>query len=399
MPIETNRDVKNLTIQDIPETTSEAIESFDLVNLLENLPPPKVTTYSRSKIKKAGQALRRNEGNLKEAITIIHSFRAEHEEALEHVLNFISALCDEQHVGYLSFSRLKRLETIVNKMHRPSLDGRVVNSICITNMNDIAGCRFVFDTLQQLETVKGFIEEEARKWRSLELEQFYDYISHPKENDCGYRCLHSIFYYFNEDNKKYRVEAQLRTRLQHVWATAVEIVDLINQTEIKTTSFYNESCKKPEQLRWERLLRLMSDYIAHEDGVVQLSKKQIFEIKEELVVVNNDINAVEKLSSFEMVFQSKGLEDASRNDKKHVLCVINELAQGVETINFYEIEQEAIQAYNNLEKVYAGSINHRVLLFSIAEVEKLKRAYPNYLGSCSEFVSQLNNAMLATISE
>lgn len=397
MPIETNRDVKNLTIQGIPETTNEAIDSFDLADFLANLPSPEPTAYSRSKIKKAGQTLRRNEGNLKEAITIIHSFRAEHEYALEHVLNFISTLCDEQQVGYLSFSRLKRLETIVNKMHRPSLDGRVVNSICITNMNDIAGCRFVFDTLQQLETVKEILVEETSKWSCLEFNQFYDYISQPKENDCGYRCLHSIFYYFGEDNKKYRVEAQLRTKLQHVWATAVEIIDLINQTEIKTTSFYDENSKKPEQLRWERLLRLMSDYIAHQDGVVQLSKNQLLEIKEELVVINNDINAIEKLSSFKMVFQSKDLEGASRSDKQHVLCVINELAQGVEAINFYEIEQEAIQAYNNLEKVYAGSINHRVLLFSIAEVEELKRAYPNYLGSCSEFVGQLNNAMFSAV--
>lgn len=394
MPIETNRDVKNLTIQDIPETTDEAIDSFDLVNLLGNLPPPETTTYSRSKIKRAGQALRRNEGNLKEAITIIHSFRAEHEYALEYVLNFISALCDEQKVGYLSFSRLKRLQTIVDKMHRPSLDGRVANSICITNMNDIAGCRFVFDTLQQLEAVKEIIVEKTSEWECLEFERFYDYIACPKESDCGYRCLHSVFYYFDEDNKKYRVEAQLRTKLQHVWATAVEIIDLINQTEIKTISFYDESHKKPEQLKWERLLRLMSDYIAHEDGVVELSKKQLFEIKEELVVINNDINAIEKLSSFEMVFQSKDLEGENKNDKQHVLCVIDELTQGVETINFYEIEQEAIQAYNNLEKVYAGSINHRVLLFSIAEVEKLKRAYPNYLGSCSEFVGQLNKVML-----
>jgi ppGpp synthetase/RelA/SpoT-type nucleotidyltranferase len=51
-----------------------------------------------------------------------------------------------------------------------------------------------------------------------------DYIQSSRDAD-GYRSLHLIYKYRNIKNPSYdglRIELQIRTKLQHIWATAVE---------------------------------------------------------------------------------------------------------------------------------------------------------------------------------
>lgn len=85
------------------------------------------------------------------------------------------------------------------------------------------------------EDVKNIIEynreNSAHTWF-----KDYDYIAAPKVD--GYRCFHRVFK-FKEDSveeecfRGRRVEIQIRTRLQHSWATAVEAVGLFRGEDIK----------------------------------------------------------------------------------------------------------------------------------------------------------------------
>jgi putative GTP pyrophosphokinase len=64
----------------------------------------------------------------------------------------------------------------------------------------------------------------------------YDYIAAPKET--GYRSVHLIFKYRSQSSKHrawngLRVEIQLRSRLQHAWATAVETVDTFTRQTLR----------------------------------------------------------------------------------------------------------------------------------------------------------------------
>ena len=57
----------------------------------------------------------------------------------------------------------------------------------------------------------------------------------PKKD--GYRSLHIIYEYKSDkcktDYNGLRVEVQIRSRLQHLWATAVETVDFFTRQAIK----------------------------------------------------------------------------------------------------------------------------------------------------------------------
>jgi ppGpp synthetase/RelA/SpoT-type nucleotidyltranferase len=81
--------------------------------------------------------------------------------------------------------------------------------------------------------------------------QQYPYILQPKAD--GYRSHHMVFS-FNDEGRAApfdgrRVELQIRTRLQHSWATAVEAVGLYRDEDMKA-GYGNEE--------WLRLFSLMS---------------------------------------------------------------------------------------------------------------------------------------------
>jgi Region found in RelA / SpoT proteins len=78
-----------------------------------------------------------------------------------------------------------------------------------------------------------------------------DYIARPKPD--GYRSHHLMFNFRDRRNAGIhdgrRIEVQLRTRLQHSWATAVEAVGLFRGEDLKG----NQGNPK-----WLRLFTLMS---------------------------------------------------------------------------------------------------------------------------------------------
>lgn len=67
--------------------------------------------------------------------------------------------------------------------------------------------------------------------------QYYRHLIIQKPKNDGYRCLHQVFKYYSENNAEInglQVEIQIRTNLQHAWATAVETLGLLEKTSFKT---------------------------------------------------------------------------------------------------------------------------------------------------------------------
>ncbi|MDC4801603.1 hypothetical protein NQ814_18950, partial [Acinetobacter baumannii] len=59
-----------------------------------------------------------------------------------------------------------------------------------------------------------------------------NYILQPK-ND-GYRSLHMVGKFNNKSNEERKIEFQIRTKLQHSWATTLEIVDIFTGQDLKS---------------------------------------------------------------------------------------------------------------------------------------------------------------------
>ncbi|WP_440682475.1 RelA/SpoT domain-containing protein [Cysteiniphilum halobium] len=126
--------------------------------------------------------------------------------------------------GAILSQRLKRTPSIIAKLQRyPKMQ--------LSRMQDIGGCRCVLATKEQVLALAKKLTKKAM----IEVKNYYD---KPKES--GYRSLHLSYKYnpTKEENAKYKgltVEVQLRTKIQHAWATAVETVGLFNREMLKAS--------------------------------------------------------------------------------------------------------------------------------------------------------------------
>lgn len=172
--------------------------------------------YSKSQVKRAGKTLRNatlrpmtvREDEVAEALEVLENWRASHSFPLNSAQMGLRSRMDTVGASGDVSQRLKRRPTIIGKLCR-------IPTMQLSTMQDIAGCRGVVPGIEDLYRVRDRWEETA------EVREVYDYIAEPQTS--GYRAVHVVVQYpGSESDIRYRVEVQLRTRLQHAWATAVE---------------------------------------------------------------------------------------------------------------------------------------------------------------------------------
>lgn len=137
-----------------------------------------------------------------EAMAVLLAYRAVHQVPLTKATMGLRSMVKTAGCRVDVSQRLKRASTILDKLQRePTMQ--------LGNMQDIAGCRAVLADVDEVRRV----ERRLRKTRPpLDVT---DYITAPRES--GYRGVHVIVAY---DERA--IEVQLRTRVMHEWAIAVE---------------------------------------------------------------------------------------------------------------------------------------------------------------------------------
>lgn len=164
---------------------------------------------SKSKVDWAGRLLAEAEGGAEEqrrASDLVDIWRQMHAEPMEWVYESVRGRLARAGVSARLAQRLKRKPQIVSKLQR--------SSTRLSQMQDIAGCRALLPDLQQVRLAELSIVSRTGGW--FEVRDVDDYREVGRA-DTGYRALHIKL---ARENRV--VEVQLRTRLQHAWAEAVE---------------------------------------------------------------------------------------------------------------------------------------------------------------------------------
>lgn len=162
---------------------------------------------SRSQIRRAGERLRRDETPSEADRQIYADYRDTFEEPLREVVETIAGFAD----GAPVHSRLKRLETVVEKLRRSPTD--------LSRLEDIAGCRVVLPTMAEQHTVFDRIRA------TWEVMRERDYQATPRD---GYRARHIVVRV-----RERPVEVQVRTLLEDAWANASEALAKSVDPDIK----------------------------------------------------------------------------------------------------------------------------------------------------------------------
>ncbi|MGN6268259.1 MAG: RelA/SpoT domain-containing protein [Sphingomonas sp.] len=140
--------------------------------------------------------------------------------------------------------RIKRLSSIELKL-------KLKTSMKLTQMQDIGGCRSI---LKDVKSARALVESYRSSDIKHKLLTEDDYISNPKPS--GYRGIHLVYSYLSDRKDTYnglKIELQIRSQLQHAWATAVEVVGTMIDQALKS-SLGDEG--------WLRFFQLMSSEIA-----------------------------------------------------------------------------------------------------------------------------------------
>lgn len=371
--------------------------------------------YSKKQIRKAGIALKENEHD-DEALDILSTWRASHASSLETAYHELQGLALKDDAKAVVAKRLKRAPSIISKLIRfdgISEQSASQGSMKLENMNDIGGCRAIVSTIKKLDK----LTKRVKRYNGFKLQK--DYIVNPK--DSGYRGIHLIGKVKNEENEDRFIEIQLRTKVQHAWATAVEIVDLFTNQSVENTqedkrirqSIKTDSGNK----EWSNFFKYTSELFALLENNSQLhlsNPETVYRNFEKLYLAEYG-----KKYSFSFYMVNK-LRKKLQIDKKfnafaesikisaeqinhipqpgYVLVTINEVDENNLGImsEFFSIDQfdKAIEMYLVAEKEYLSHKNFVTALVSTDSIGGIKEAYPNYFADSTIFLNYLHIVML-----
>ena len=326
-----------------------------------------ISEYTKSGVQKAGKSLliaglvTNNPTKYKECMDTLSRWRACHIEVLSEVSNKLASISSKIDKDAIVVSRLKRTPSIITKLKRnPKMN--------LDRMQDIAGCRAIVKTPKLVSKVRRNLK------LAYQLKET-NYIDNPKED--GYRGVHLIGKHVSEiDNKYYQVEIQVRTRLQHAWATAVEIVDLFTNQTLKSNIGKKE---------WKEFFK----YSADEFSVLEETPKNNENSLSKLSDLISKLNIYHKFDAFRITLE---LIDQNVSAKQHAYCLIKiDTKSNTGEVSFFsEVEaKEATEQYLSAEKESARNPTIVSALVSVASVGNLKEAFPNYFADSSLFIETL----------
>jgi len=340
--------------------------------------------FSKSAVDRAGVALidpSAPEEEVLKAIDILDNWRAIHSYPMHVFKVRVKRKAKTIDPNALTVQRLKRIPAIEKKLEK-SYDGRPA-TMKLSQMQDIGGCRAVLSNVQQVKILfeKYYLKSDLKH----KLVKINNYIAQPKPD--GYRGIHLIYKYVSDKGKtEYNnllIEIQLRSKLQHLWATAIETVDFITRQSLKSDQGSEE---------WMEFFRLVSSAFAKMENcpTVLNTPDDERELYLQIKRKEAELNAITLLTRWAQAIDVVQ-EKLKETSKFQYFLLQLDIAGNNLSITQYTEENElrARADYLSSEKKNRGKKEYDVVLVGADASADLKKAYPNYFADTKEFVAIL----------
>ncbi|MFY9819881.1 MAG: RelA/SpoT domain-containing protein [Thermoanaerobaculia bacterium] len=333
--------------------------------------------FSPEEIDAAGAVLASHPAGetLDDALSVINNWRSSHAFPLNTLQMGLRRKARAADPGHLVAQRVKRLSSIQAKLARfPWLK--------LSEMQDLGGCRAVVKSVKEVDRLVD-IHTKSRMFHRLD--HMDNYISDPKKS--GYRGVHLIYRYQSDYNTAFnglKIEVQIRSLLQHAWATAVETVGTLMGESLK-------SSQGPHG--WLRFFALMGSEIALRERrpTVPKTPSSREELVTELKECAHRLEAVRRLATYSAAIQAPEIYGAK--NAKYFLMVLDATARTVSVTGYQASEHErALSALGDRERNVAGTALDAVLV-SAESASSLRRAYPNYFLDMRTFIGEVRKAV------
>src|SRR5690606_17443698 len=292
---------------------------------------------------------------------VIDEWRAAH----RNVLNTFQAILRTRTRGtdITVAQRHKRKRTIFGKLHRyPEMQ--------LARMDDVAGCRLIFPSVTALYDFRSTFHKARFKHRRRNDDDKYDYIKHPKET--GYRRVHDVYEYDVNSTagshlKGLLVEIQYRTLVQHAWATAVEVIGFITESQPK----FEEG-----DTRYRDAMALASEILARS---FESATGPHADLSDE-ETVRRFLAMDEELGLLAMLRGLNAADTAVSTNRNSILVFSGEGALEIRT---YRDATEALRSLFELEKEFPGQ---DIVLVRADTSDEVRLAFKNYFSDARDFI-------------
>lgn len=328
---------------------------------------------SKKKIDKIGEKLKSEQKLNSNELAQLLQWRDGFSTTLDYYFKKISIKTNEKERITLS-RRLKRIDSIKIKLKR-------FKTMRLSTLQDIAGLRVVVKNINSLDEALTALRILPDKHTLKKLD---NYNNSPKSD--GYRGVHLIY----QNKKSDLIEVQLRTELQHIWATAVETYGALQNTSFKTGE---------GDTQWKDFFSLLSSYFAILENStplevhLKLSKKKL---KTQLKKMIKDLKVIERLNattnSIQIIVNKQN--ETGRMGKYALLEL--DLKEQTTTIDVFTKKNvtRAIKIYTEKELSYKDNEFKNIVFVNIEDVEKIQKSYPNYFLDTRNLLKILSQIVL-----
>ncbi|MBU5638851.1 RelA/SpoT domain-containing protein [Geomonas sp. Red69] len=319
---------------------------------------------SKSKVNNAGAKVRAGTATSEDLSTIDY-WRAAHRAVLNTFQGILRNRIRRTKLGIkISVAqRHKRKRTIFDKLNRfPKME--------LSRMDDIAGCRLIFPTIDELNAFRSeFHKAKFNHKRRNEVDK-YDYIKNPKST--GYRGIHDVYEYdvnstTGRNLRGLFVEIQYRTLVQHAWATAVEVIGFITESQPKF--------QKGDQ-RYQKAMALASEILARS---YEQSLGPFPELTDQQVV--DDFLALDKELKLLKTLRGLNATDKAFSKKRNSILIIS--PSGELLIKTFRDSPDALRALFELEQQHP---DHDIVLVQADTSDEVRLAFKNYFSDARDFI-------------
>ena len=336
--------------------------------------------HSRNRVRTAGkriaEAYRENGGIIawgvnisRDEFDVVENWRTSHGAVLNTAQAWLRRLDKLQRpiVG----QRLKRHNTIIDKI----TSGR---SQDLSTMHDIAGVRAIFRSIQEIEEFRAQMRLSKAQHKMMHGDAKFDYIVAPK--DTGYRGVHEVMqrHVASKSGAEWnglKFEVQLRTAVQHAWATAVEIYD-----DTQASRFKFEASANPA---YEQFL-IASEIFArvHENRMGCLSAKSDEELADRFTELENQTHTVTMIHGLQVAVNYRPLQKNS---------ILQRTVSGELIVHPFPSFPMALRAISKIESM-PQTLN--AVLVGAKTPYHIREAFRNYFEDTADFVALLDSALL-----
>ncbi len=358
---------------DIIDTVVENVkEDYYKINKSISNTNWEVPKYSKSEINKAGKTIVDTTTSAEEkshALEVLNNWRASH----AYPLQVITSNFRRTNPNAIVVQRLKRLDSIVGKIER-------FPDMSLYRMQDLGGCRVIVDSIDEVYVA---VQKYKKSRIRHALKREYDYIENPKQS--GYRSYHMVYQFHSDTketyNKNMLIEVQFRTKLQHIWATAVEMMGIYTKSNLKSSQG-NEDIL--------RFFTLVSSILAVKENtpVCPNTSKWADELISEIKTLDLRYNIVSTLSGLNVAIDFDEKKEKKKNNYYILILDYNKKLVRIRSFSKQNIEI-ATKVYNQIENKTDSSKN--TVLVSANSFDALRAAYPNYFTDIQEFVDMMRD--------